>query len=278
MDTVLVNGEARDAVSVCDRGLQYGDGVFETIAVHDGCPLLWERHIARLLKGCERLAIAAAPAVSELSAEAERLCAGVERGVLKIILTRGTSASGYAPARAGAPTRILERRPWPPRPASYAAEGVAVCLCRTRLGRNPRLAGIKHLNRLEQVLARAEWEAEFAEGLMFDDQDNLIEGTASNVFVVVQGTLLTPDLSHSGVQGVMRETVLARASELGLAWRITRLGRDALAQADEVFLTNSLIGIWPVKRVESRRYSAGGPVTARLQAALRGSHCFGDDC
>lgn len=278
MDTVLVNGEARDRVSVRDRGLQYGDGIFETIAVHEGRPLLWERHIARLLKGCERLAIAPAPMPHVLSAEAERLCADVGRGVLKIMLTRGSSASGYAPACEGGPTRILERRPWPARPVSYAVEGVAVRLCRTRLGRNPRLSGVKHLNRLEQVLARAEWEAEFAEGLMFDDQDNLIEGTTSNVFVVVDGMLLTPDLSHCGVEGVMRETVLARASELGLPSRIAQLGREVLAQAEEMFLTNSLIGIWPVNRVESRRYSAGGPVTARLQSALQGSHCFGDDC
>ncbi len=277
MDTVLVNGEAHDCISVRDRGLQYGDGVFETIAVCDAQPLLWESHYARLRRGCERLAIGPVPSAAELSAEAARLCAGAERAVLKIVLTRGSSTGGYAPTADTVPTRVLELRPWPQRPASHAREGVAVRLCRTRLGCNPALAGIKHLNRLEQVLGRAECGDAFAEGLMFDDHDRLTEGTASNVFLVVRGTLLTPDLSHCGVAGVMRATVLAQADRLGLSWRVAELSRDALAQAEEIFLTNSLIGIWPVKRVESKEYSAGGPMTERLRAAILGSHCFGDD-
>ncbi len=270
--TVLVNGETQDRVSIQDRGFQFGDGVFETLAICAGKPLLWERHLQRLFEGCARLRIEAPPE-RVLWDEAKQLCVHAQRAVLKLVVTRGSSERGYALSDGGTPTRVLTLRPWPRHPEKAAQAGVDVCLCRTRISRNPQLAGIKHLNRLEQVLARAEWQREFAEGLMFDDRDCLIEGTASNVFLVSQGTLLTPDLSQSGVAGVMRALVLEYAQTESLPCKITGITRSQLDAAEEIFLSNSLIGIWPVRRVESRVYEPG-EVTRRVQRGTREYYCL----
>lgn len=272
---VLVNGVPGEQVSVRDRGFQYGDGVFETLAVARGAPLLWERHLARLKEGAARLGIAPPPEAT-LRAEAARLCVGKARAVLKIVVTRGVSGRGYAPMDEAAPTRVVRIAPWPDYPARNAQAGVALRFCRARLARQALLAGIKHLNRLEQVLARAEWRDEYAEGLMLDDADRVIEGTMSNVFVVKAGGLRTPDVNHCGVAGIMRGVVMERAQRLGLDCRVAELTRADLWDAEEVFLTNSLIGLWPVRRLEDAEY-APGPVTRRVQEAIRDVCCHGED-
>lgn len=270
---VLINGEPADAVSCADRGFQYGDGLFETIAVRGGRPLRFERHLARLSRGAARLSLSL-PSAELLRAEVGRMCAGSERAVLKIVITRGRGERGYASDRSATPTRALRLSPWPERPAFSARDGVDVRLCAARLGRNPLLAGIKHLNRLEQVLARAEWRDEYAEGLMRDDDGALIEGTMTNVFLVRNGVLVTPDLSECGVEGVMRAEVLDTAPALGVTIRAGRVTLDDLAHAEEVFVTNSIVGVWPVRRVdlsvEGRAALAFRPgvLARRLQEAL----------
>jgi len=266
MNSVLINGASSEHISVADRGLHYGDGVFETLAVDAGAPLLWEAHLQRLLNGCERLGIPA-PDVAVLAHEATQLCAGQARAVLKIIVTRGPSARGYAPPRSANPTRILSCSPWPDHPAAHARHGVAVRWCATPLARQPRLAGIKHLNRLEQVLARAECAASEAEGLMCDTDGFAIEGTMSNLFIVSGDTLITPDLSQSGVAGVLRAQVLAVARDCGLDCREAWLRPAEVEAAKELFLTNSIIGLWPVNRLGTRTYPIG-EITQTLQAAL----------
>ena len=268
---VLVNGVAVDMISVRDRGLQYGDGLFETIAVHRGTPLLWEQHAQRLLAGAVRLDMPA-PETALLRAEADQLCRGVERGVLKIILTRGVSGRGYRPDASISATRVLSLSPWPDYPPSWGEEGVAVRLCRTRLASQPRLAGLKHLNRLEQVLARAEWDDEYAEGLMQDESGNIVEGTMTNIFLVEGATLRTPDMTRCGVEGVMRGAVLEQAGRLGITCRVGPVTAIQLEQADELFLTNSLIGLWPVRRIENRSYTIG-QTTRKIQQAIRDAGC-----
>ncbi len=265
---ILINGEAGDRIDVLDRGLQYGDGLFETLRVRAGRPCLWAAHLARLRRGCERLGIAM-PAEARLRDEAGRLCAGLDDGVLKIVLTRGPGGRGYRPPRDARPTRLLAVFPAPDYPPQYAQAGVAARLCDTRLGLNPALAGLKHLNRLEQVLARAEWdEPGIAEGLMLDIEGNVIEGTMSNLFMVRAGRLCTPGLSRCGVAGVMRARVMAEAGAQGIPVEEGRIGLRDLAAADELFLTNSVIGVWPVRRLDGRDYVAPGPLTARLAAAV----------
>lgn len=269
-NAALINGVPATHIPASDRGLHYGDGLFETLAVDTGTALLWDAHLQRLLTGCERLGLPA-PDTALLENEAAQLCAGQARAVLKIIVTRGPSARGYRPPCTPMPTRIMIRSAWPEYPAGNSSRGVAVDWCRTPLARNPRLAGIKHLNRLEQVLARAECPSALAEGLMCDTEGYAIEGTMSNVFIVRHGTLITPDLSQSGVAGVLRAQVLAAAREHGVECREAWLRPAEVEAAEEVFLTNSIIGLWPVTRLGERTYPLG-KITQILQHALAAAH------
>lgn len=259
---MLINGEERTQLDATDRGLQYGDGLFETLAVRDGAPEHWERHLRRMHDGAQRLGIPV-PDPQLLAEEAARVCHDGGRGVLKIILTRGAGGRGYRSPVQPTPTRVLSLHPWPDYPADHAEQGVRLRLCRTALGLNPALAGIKHLNRLEQVLARSEWDdADIAEGLMLDSDGRLVCGTMSNLFLVRDGELYTPELTRCGVEGTTRARVLETAADHGIRCHITDLQLDALWGADEVFVCNSIIGVWPARQVEQHSYTCG-PVTRR---------------
>ncbi len=264
---MLIDGQEGELISAGDRGLHYGDGLFETIAVRDGRPSLWTEHMLRLHEGCLRLGIPM-PVEETLLAEALRVCAGAARAVLKIIITRGSAGRGYRPAVDAMPRRIIALYPWPDYPLGWWEDGVEVRLCDTRLGSNARLAGIKHLNRLEQVLARAEWtEPDIAEGLMLDREQQVIEGTMTNLFLVHDGWLLTPALDECGVAGVMRARVLMLAEQLGIGCEITRLHLSDIYRAQEAFLCNSVVGIWPIHRFQEHQIKVGD-VTRRLMQAL----------
>ncbi|MGE0372667.1 MAG: aminodeoxychorismate lyase [Gammaproteobacteria bacterium] len=266
----LINGRPGNSLDVRDRGLLYGDGLFDTLAVRDGRPQFWERHMGRLLEGCQRLRLAPADP-SLLRAEADALCAGAVRGILKIVLTRGPGARGYR-FDAGAPgTRILTLSAAADYPVRQYRDGIAVRLCTTRLGCNPALAGIKHLNRLEQVLARAEWDdPDIAEGLMRDAGGRIVEGTMSNLFAALDGALVTPRLDECGVAGVMRDVIIEWARDNGLAVAERDLVDADLRRADEIFLCNSLIGVWPVRRIDDLVLHPG-PIAARVAAAIGAS-------
>jgi 4-amino-4-deoxychorismate lyase len=261
--TMLVNGIATSRVEAADRGFQYGDGVFTTIAVRQGIPVFLSRHLARLERDCRRLSIPF-PDSETLTREARLLCTSQPEGVLKIQITRGLGGRGYRPPEPAVPTRVLGIHPPPDYPPELARDGVEVRLCRTRLGIGPGLAGIKHLNRLEQILAQMEWPlGEIREGLMLDSEGHVTEGTMTNLFLVRQGVLMTPRLDLCGVAGVMRGLVLEYAVEAGRRVEETRVGLDDLAAADEAFLTNSIIGVWPIRRIEQRIYPVG-PVTQEI--------------
>ncbi len=265
MIAALVNGVSGDSIFVADRSVHYGDGVFETVAIRDGQLELWPQHVSRLRKGCERLGFAA-PDCGLLAREAIQLSGNHQRAVLKIIISRGGGGRGYRPPEKPTPSRILALYSWPEWPDEYYSQGIRVRICNTRLGRNPQLAGIKHLNRLEQVLARSEWDdPAIAEGLMLDTEGRLVEGTMSNLFMVCNGVLLTPDLSHCGVAGIMREKVMEIARQRGIRCEIGRFVPSELEMAEELFLTNSIIGIWPVRRTDNGDYSAPGKITSILQ-------------
>jgi 4-amino-4-deoxychorismate lyase len=262
----LIDGQPGASVSVRERGLHYGDGLFETIACARGRPRLLARHLARLGRGCRCLQIPEPPALL-LGAEIAQLAAGHDRSVVKLLLLRGQAqARGYAVSGRERPTRLLLRYPWPADPP-LTAGGVQVRLARLRLGENPQLAGIKHCNRLEQVLARAEWtDPAIAEALLFSAGGALIGGTASNVFLVRGERLLTPALGRCGVEGVMRATVLELAQRAGIACEVAELGAEDLAAAQELFLTSALIGIRPVTRLEARPLAVGALTRALLGA------------
>ena len=261
-----LNGQPLGAGLQRDRGLAYGDGLFETIAVRRGQPRLLERHLQRLASGCQRLRIPCD--IAQLDAEIRAYAELLEEGVAKLLLTRGDGLRGYAPPAKPEVRRLLLGSPAPAYPAAYADEGIALYPCTTRLAHQQLLAGLKHLNRLEQVLARAEWSGtEYAEGLMLDQDGQPIEGVFSNLFLVRAGRLLTPALERCGVAGVMRGLILDMAAREGIETEVLPLSLDDLLGADEVFLCNSQFGIWPVRRYAAANWSVG-PLTRKLQGSI----------
>jgi len=261
-----LNGRPTEGLPVHDRGLAYGDGLFETIRVTGGRAHLLDRHLQRLGEGMRRLAIPAD--IDELRNELLQFCQALGQGVAKLIVTRGTGQRGYALPQPCQPRRLLLGSPLPAYPAQHAEDGVRLFPCDTRLAEQPRLAGIKHLNRLEQVLARAEWQdPAFAEGLMRDLSGRVIEGVFSNLFLVADGQLRTPSLARCGVAGVMRAEIMARAAGLALPLSECDVSYAELMQADEVFLCNSLYGIWPVTGLAECVWPVG-PLTRKLQTVV----------
>jgi len=264
---MLINGVFTDQLPASDRGLQYGDGLFETIAILDGQPSQWPQHMARLAKGCEAMKILT-PDCELLLQEAQQLCVDNTHAVLKIIVTRGSGGRGYRFPEPVTPTRLLSIHPRPDYPSSHYRQGIVLTVCKTRLGSNPALAGIKHLNRLEQVVARNEWQSsDIHEGVMLDIHGNVIEGTMSNLFIIEGDTLITPDLSECGINGIMRETVLALAAQRNIATRIEAISLARLKSASACFVTNSIIGLWPVRALDDINYEQG-KITRDLIHAL----------
>jgi 4-amino-4-deoxychorismate lyase len=247
----LVNGREHDRIDPMDRGLHYGDGLFETMAVQGGSVRFLEWHFERLADGAARLAMPL-PEPGTLRAEIAAVSAA-DRGVVKLILTRGAGERGYRPPPHPQPTRVVIGLPWPALAPAATSEGVRVGWCRTRLGRNPRLAGIKHLNRLEQVLGRAEWDdAAMAEALMMDDRDHAICGTQTNLFARVAGYWATPVLDQCGVAGVMRRAFITWSAARGERVIERDLPAAELAGATALLLTNAVIGAWPVRELAGR--------------------------
>jgi len=267
---MLVNGKPADTVSVTDRGLSYGDGVFRTLRVQQGSPFCWGLHYEKLRHDCAALGISC-PDMGRLLQEIE-LVSSAESGVVKIIVTRGAGARGYAPSVDPEPTRIVSFHAAPVYDASFYSDGIALHLCELKLSRQPRLAGIKHLNRLENVLAAAECQAAgAAEGLLEDEAGFVISGTRSNLFAMIDGRLLTPDLSASGVAGVQRERVFLWAEQHGVQCTVARLKIADLLEADEIFLVNSVFGLWPVARLQNKDYSQR-QMSRAIQSWLNDAH------
>lgn len=263
-----VDGFASDSVPLSDRGLNYGDGLFETMRIEDGSVPLLERHLSRLRSGCARLAIPL-PQPQALRRELSAACAGLEAGILKLVVSRGSGGRGYAPPEDPRCRRIISTHPLPEYPRSRYRDGVSVRLCTTRLGTNPATAGLKHLGRLDQVLASMEPPAGTAEGLMCDASGQVIEGIRSNLFLVRDGRLLTPDLAQCGVAGVMRGLVLDLAPSLDLEPVIKSISTDDLGRCDEMFMSSSIFGIWPVREVRALTgFEIVGPATRRLMSAV----------
>jgi 4-amino-4-deoxychorismate lyase len=262
----LVNGE-ETGLDPADRGLAYGDGLFETMAARDGRIRWLDLHLDRLEDGCRRLEIPAPPRAL-LTDEIAAHCPRAGHAVVKLIVTRGLGERGYRPSEPPNPTRVLAILPWPAYPGSYYRVGISVRTCRLRLGENPALAGIKHLCRLEQVLAQLELRGDAVQqGLVLDAGGNVAGGTASNVFAVTRAELSTPSLARCGIRGVMRRAVLEAARTLGIRAEERDVTPEELQHADEVFVTNSLFGIWPVTALDGQRFSVG-PTTERLMAHL----------
>ncbi len=248
-----INGRRGTRIDHRDRGLQYGDGVFETMRVHGGRVRLLDYHLERLHAGLRRLKIAG-PSPGALRAELGRISDRASEGVLKLIVTRGSGPRGYRPSGCERCTRILTLHALPRTVTAAASTPVRVRLCATPMGLNPDLAGLKTLNRLESVLARTEWrDARIWEGLMQDVDANIVCGTMSNLFLRRGSTLLTPLLDRCGVSGVMRRWILETAGELKLRAIVRRVRWQDLSDAEEVFMSNAVVGLRSVAVIERGR-------------------------
>jgi 4-amino-4-deoxychorismate lyase len=261
---IRVNGVAAEQVSVLDRGLAYGDGLFESIRLVGAVAPLWSRHMQRLMHSCERLRMPA-PDTEQLWHEVLQVSREMPQSVVRITLTRGVGERGYAPPAVPQPTRVVAAFAPPQTPTQMYAQGVRMRVCGTRLAEQPLLAGMKHLNRLEQVLARAEWnDPAIAEGVLCDSHDRVISATMANLFAVVNGVLRTPALDRCGVAGVARAEVLAACPQT----QVGELTLTDLRSASEVFLSSSVRGILPVCFLGEQDYAVGD-IARQLQRHWR---------
>ncbi|WP_339842757.1 aminodeoxychorismate lyase [uncultured Halopseudomonas sp.] len=260
----LVNGQQLSELSVLDRGLAYGDGLFETMRVAEGRIALLEYHLARLRRGIAALKMEAD--LTEIVTELNMAAAQLHNGVLKMILTRGLGKRGYGIPSPVQPTRICQSLPPVDYPVDNARNGVRLFECQTRMAIQPLLAGIKHLNRLEQVLARSEWsDTTYAEGMVRDTSGNVIECTMSNIFMLHEGRWVTPDVSGCGVQGIMRDYLIDQLGQIDDPVEVMTVDLSTLMESTEVFCCNSLFGVWPVIGLKN----ASWPIGPRTRQAQR---------
>jgi 4-amino-4-deoxychorismate lyase len=243
--------------SLSDRGFQFGDGLFETIRVERGEVQQFDLHWQRLKRGAEVLDIRL-PARRIL----ERRCQALAKpslpdedaswpavAALKLQITRGDTVGGYAAPETLPANVYLSIRPVALNPAFWQ-QGIRLRWCRQRLAIQPVLAGLKHSNRLEQVLARREWQQDFQEGLMCDTDGYVVEGTASNLFIYSDGQWLTPVLDRCGVAGTMRQQIMAWLAENGQPVLEQRLTMEQVTEATHLLVSNAIIGVWPVAELD----------------------------
>ncbi|EOV9671924.1 aminodeoxychorismate lyase [Cronobacter turicensis] len=253
---LLINGIEQDCLSATDRAVQFGDGCFTTARVRDGAVLLLEQHLARLREGCERLLIPM-PDSEVLRNEMRQAAQGQGSAVVKVIITRGAGKRGYSIAGCGAPTRIVSRGAYPAFYDEWRERGVSLATSPVRLGRNPHLAGIKHLNRLEQVLIRTHLEQTPAdEALVLDSEGWVTECCAANLFWRKGKAVFTPRLDQAGVDGLMRRHIIGLLNQS--SWRLSEINApaSALDAADEVFICNALMPLVPVREIDGHAYAS----------------------
>lgn len=260
---MLVNGKQSDTIAIMDRGFQYGDGLFETIEVRENIPIFLEKHLQRLSNDSQRLYLPKLD-LALLRSEITQLCQNnTDNAVLKIIITRGSGGRGYRQPAKIQLTRILSLHPFPDYPKNFYTDGIVARICNTRLGLNSALAGMKHLNRLEQVLARAEWNDDaIHEGIMLDIENRVIEGTMTNLFYAKNGELFTASLKNCGIAGILRNWIFEQMSVIEHNFFI-----ENLFNADEIFVCNSVMGICGVRELENKSYKLG-EITKKLQFIL----------
>lgn len=244
----LINGQQAERISIRDRGLQYGDGCFETIRVLANTPVLWSAHLKRLEHACKVLQL---PVNFDLLQSEISQILQLNKAadvILKIIITRGEGGRGYAPPKQTDPTRILQLIDYVP---PDTRKGARAILCQHRLSSSSSLAGIKHLNRLDQILASAQIPADCDEGLCMNEEGHLIEACRSNLLLAIDDELVTPDLSKSGVEGVMLNHLITEFGKQGIQVLKKTLSLYELKMAKEILLCNSVFGVWPIAEIQN---------------------------
>ena len=254
-----INGKLTNKISVEDRAVQYGDGVFETIAVKEKILEFWKQHYQRLNKGCKILKIKC-PSGIFLKKEVNKFIKKSKKNkfVLKIIISRGIGGRGYNPPRNSKPTRILGIYNWPNYPKTNFKKGIKIGICKTRISTQPYLSEIKHLNRLEQIIARSEWQTKtISESIMLDLNANVIEGTMSNIFGVKKNIFYTPIIKFAGIEGIMRGIILKLLKKNKEKYIIKKITLKEFLKFDEIFMCNSIFGIWPVVKISKKKFFFG---------------------
>lgn len=249
----LINGRPEATIDLSDRGFQFGDGVFTTLLIQDGIPLFAKEHLDRLDRDAKTLRLPP-PDRETLCREMAQMVSGCPSGILKIHWTRGSGGRGYLPPESLSASRALILRSADPLSEKPPAP-LRLRWSEMRLGINPSLAGAKHMNRLEQVLARLEWnDPDIDESLLLDSDGFVVEGVSTNLFLLQGSSLVTPLLDRAGVRGVMRDLLIKMATASGYSVREERVRPEALDRAEALVLTNSVRGICPVASLEGRPY------------------------
>lgn len=266
-------GSADQGIRFSDRALQYGDGVFETMRIVEGEIPMWEFHQQRLLWAQTALKLPLEEFLSVWEEFKQNHLSSIQNACAKLVISRGIGPRGY---KAPSPTHINWWLQVTELPVAKKVGGYRLTLCQHALSRHPSLAGLKHLNRLDQVMARSEWHEHdgFDEGIMFNLDGDVIEGTMSNIFWLQGDQLYTPDLSQEGVDGCVRRWIIEHVENNPLInlpaviiEKDTKL--DRLLTADAVFLTNSLMGIKSVAEIDNqaiRQNAAANKRVAHLAA------------
>ncbi|WP_237385177.1 aminodeoxychorismate lyase [Xenorhabdus sp. Sc-CR9] len=251
--TYWINGKQCNHLPVGDRAVQFGDGCFTTIRIEQGQPALLPLHIKRLQKGVEKLFM---PALdwAQLENHIKQAVQGCKSGVLKVILSRGMGGRGYSFDDAIEPTKILSLNPYPEHYITQRQKGVSLTLSPISMGINPYLAGIKHLNRLEQVLIKQFIDKSTSdEALVLDSDGLLVECCAANIFWRKGKNVYTPDLNQCGVEGIMRQKIIELLTESDYTLSCVIRYPEALAYADEVIICNSLMPVIPVTQIQAHK-------------------------
>jgi len=252
----LVNGKADALVAPTDRGLLYGDGLFETLAFHHGHCRLWSLHMARLVEGCRRLGLPR-PDIDLLAAESRELLGDGNSAVIRIAVTRGSGGRAYFPPDNPELTRILMRRALPGQLESMRARGLDMHTSTIRLEAN-LIGGLKHMNRLEQVLIADECARhDAAEALVLDAAGMIVEGLAGNIVVVRGDRLIAPGPHPAAVAGVGLEW-LRRHPDSALEER--PFAAAELAGDDALWVINSVRGPCPVRSLDGRELARDGRI------------------
>jgi len=286
----VVDGVALDSLPLTDRGGAYGHGLFETMLLHHGALPLRQQHFERLLRDAPTLGInitgqqlqssVAKTLEGSIESNINSLIQSLspaqrESGIVKTIVTAGSGGRGYAPPveTAAVPRVVAQYFPLASTIRIQRQRGISLTECAYRLPLHPILAGIKHLNRLDQVMARSEWVDQYDDGIMFAADDSVIETTRANLFIKVSSGWVTPRLDQAGVRGVMRELLIDKLfASAGLKVQQTTIGREQLLEASEMFTCSSVRGIVPVTSLKTAVTLAIGNDTRRLQGALEDNY------
>lgn len=248
---VIVNGENNNQVSLSDRSVQFGDGCFTTLVVTDGIPEFWSAHKQRLKQGCDRLGIQFT-AWQSLEMSVHQLAQQHTSAVIKIIISRGVGGRGYGTDNTVEPSYFVSQHGFPSHYDKWQEQGISVSLSPIYLAKQPLLAGIKHLNRLEQVLIKQQLQATTFDDLIVCDSDqNIVESSAANLFWRIGQEWCTPDLSYSGVDGVMRNLVMRYFEQQSISVKLVRIGLEAILNAEQVFICNSVMKVISVKNFQT---------------------------